>query len=72
MFLAQEPRSLTTWNSIVESDDPAACLYKRMRTNSAFIAKGQFVHDLALRIENGDAFECPAYLADAIAAALDR
>jgi len=44
----------------------------RSGPNSAFIAKGQFAHDLALSIENGDTFECPTYLADAIAAALDK
>lgn len=72
VFLAQKPRSTSVWNAIVESEAPAEAFYKRLRSNSAFIAKGQFAHDLALSIENGDTFECPAYLADAIAAALDQ
>lgn len=72
VFLAQKPRSTSAWNAIVASEDPPDAFYKRLRSNSAFIAKGQFAHDLALSIENGDTFECPTYLADAIAAALDQ
>jgi putative ATP-dependent endonuclease of OLD family len=72
VFVAQKPRSTSVWEAIVESDNPAESLYKRLRSNSAFIAKGQFAHDLAISIENGDPFECPTYLADAIAAALDQ
>ncbi len=72
VFVAQKPRSTSVWEAIVESDNPAESLYKRLRSNSAFIAKGQFAHDLAISIENGDPFECPTYLAEAIAAALDQ
>ncbi len=72
VFLAQKPRSTSTWNSFVESADPAAAFHQRIRSNSGFIAKGQFAHDLAVRVEKGAAFTCPAYLAGAIEAALGQ
>jgi putative ATP-dependent endonuclease of the OLD family len=70
VFLAQKPRSAATWQSFVDSAVPAEALYQRLRTSSKFISKGQFAHDLALRISTGAAFVSPAYLADGIKAAL--
>jgi putative ATP-dependent endonuclease of OLD family len=72
VFLAQKPRSKARWQSFVDAADPAAAFYQRLRASSGFIAKGQFAHDLAVRIEQGATFTCPIYLARAIEAALDR
>lgn len=72
VFLAQKPRSKSRWKAFVEADDPAAALYQRLRSTAGFIAKGQFAHDLALRIEDGEEFKCPGYLADAIETALGQ
>ncbi|MCZ2111112.1 MAG: AAA family ATPase [Dehalococcoidia bacterium] len=72
VFLAQKPRSNSRWKAFVEADDPAAALYQRLRSTAGFIAKGQFAHDLALRIEDGEEFKCPSYLADAIETALGQ
>lgn len=70
VFLAQKPRSARTWQSFIDSPIPEEALYQRLRTSSNFISKGQFAHDLALRITSGAAFVSPAYLADGIRAAL--
>lgn len=70
VFLAQKPRSAPTWQLFVDSAVPAEALYQRLRTSSKFISKGQFAHDLALRISAGATFVSPAYLADGITAAL--
>lgn len=72
VFLAQKPRSKSRWQSFVDAPDPAAAFYQRLRATSGFIAKGQFAHDLAARIEQGAGFACPPYLSGAIEAALDQ
>lgn len=69
-FIGQKPRSHGTWTAILESDHPAEDLYRRMRRNKKLIAKGEFAHQLALAIADGQPFECPPYLADALNAAL--
>lgn len=69
-FMAQKPRSQGTWEAIVNSADPSAELYGRMQKNKKFIAKGEFAHDLALSIADGQPFECPPYLAGALVEAL--
>ena len=71
VFLAQKPRSVSAWQSFVDSPEPAAVFYRRLRSDSKFIAKGQFAHDLGLRIGSGEPFKCPAYLQQAIEAALE-
>jgi putative ATP-dependent endonuclease of OLD family len=70
VFLAQKPRSKSRWQSFVDAADPAEAFYQRLRSSSAFLTKGQFAHDLAAEIEDGSVFNCPAYLAGAIEAAL--
>jgi putative ATP-dependent endonuclease of OLD family len=72
VFLAQKPRSKSRWQSFVDAPDPAAAFYQRLRATSGFIAKGQFAHDLAAKIEQGAGFACPPYLSGAIEAALDQ
>lgn len=69
-FLAQKPRSTQTWSAIIEADDPAEDLYRRMKKNRKFLSKGEFAHQLALYIADGRDFECPIYLADAVHEAL--
>jgi putative ATP-dependent endonuclease of OLD family len=66
-FIAQKPRSTSTWTELVTADSPAEAMYRKLRTNSKFLAKGQFAHDLASILRSGSSsFECPGYLADAI------
>lgn len=72
VFLAQRPRSTSLWQSFVEAGDPADAFYRRLRSSPGFIAKGQFAHDLAARIEHGSVFSCPKYLSGAIEAALGQ
>ncbi|MCB1258451.1 MAG: AAA family ATPase [Microthrixaceae bacterium] len=70
-FLSQKPRSTPTWNSFIESEDPAEAFYRRLRGNSRFLAKGQFAHELAVKIGDGAPFKCPEYLAEAIKTAIE-
>ena len=42
-----------------------------MKKNRKFLAKGEFAHRLALEIADGNPFECPSYLADALSEALE-
>lgn len=44
--------------------------YLKLRKHKKFIGKGEFAHDVALAIENGETFEAPQYLADAICGVL--
>lgn len=71
VFLAQKPRSAPTWKSFIDSDDPAGAFYRHLRGKSRFIAKGQFAHDLALRVSRGTPFKCPPYLESAIKTAIE-
>lgn len=67
-FTAQKPssKSLRTWQSIVESDDPAQAFYVKLRNIKKFISKGQFAHDFAARLTEASGYHCPEYLANAI------
>jgi putative ATP-dependent endonuclease of OLD family len=66
-FIAQKPKSASTWTALVTADNPAEAMYRKLRTNSKFLAKGQFAHDLAAILRSdGSSFQCPEYLADAI------
>jgi putative ATP-dependent endonuclease of OLD family len=65
-FLAQKPRSQTTWQSIVDDDNSALAFYTKLRKVQKFIGKGQFAHDVALGLRKPDSFKCPEYLERAI------
>jgi putative ATP-dependent endonuclease of OLD family len=69
-FLAQKPRSKQKWQSFTDSTNPAAAFYEALHSNRQFIAKGQFAHDVAERISDGAAFQCPEYLKAALYAAI--
>lgn len=70
-FLAQKPQSEAIWNSLAQSDSPAEAFYRRLRSHSRFISKGEFAHDVARLLEAGETFCCPSYLKEAIESALD-
>jgi putative ATP-dependent endonuclease of OLD family len=61
----QHPRS-GEWQQIETGDDPAKALYRKLRKSKKFISKGEFAHDVALAIRDGQAFKVPAYLETAI------
>lgn len=65
-FLSQKPRSEKTWQSIIDSNNPAQALYDRVRGQSRFLGKGEFAHDVAKLISSGSCFVCPAYLRSAL------
>ncbi len=65
----QHPRS-RQWRQIEADVDPAKALYRRLRKNKKFISKGEFAHDIALAIQDGQQFTVPAYLQEAITSAL--
>lgn len=61
-YLAQHPRSEAKWNRIVTSAEPDAEMYRQMKAQKKFLAKGQFAHDVAFHLSEGEAFACPTYL----------
>jgi putative ATP-dependent endonuclease of OLD family len=61
----QHPRS-KKWQPIEADDDPAKALYRSLRKSKKFISKGEFAHDVALAIQDGQPFKVPAYLEAAI------
>jgi len=61
-YLAQHPRSEAKWSRIVKSAGPTTELYRYMKTQKWFLAKGQFAHDIAFQLSEGEPFDCPAYL----------
>jgi putative ATP-dependent endonuclease of the OLD family len=65
-YLAQHPRSEAKWQALVESADPAGALYAQLRATKRLLAKGQFAHDVARQIADGEEFVCPEYLDTAI------
>lgn len=71
-YLKQHPRSADKWQAIVDADDPALELYRKLAQDNRFIAKGEFAHDLALAIRDGEEFTVPQYLRTAITAALKQ
>ena len=65
-FLRQKPRSGKAWAEIAEADDPAQAFYSQLRRSKRLISKGEFAHDVAQLIADGEPFTCPAYLEEAI------
>jgi putative ATP-dependent endonuclease of OLD family len=60
------------WQQVETADDRARTLYQKLRTKKKFISKGEFAHDIALAIQDGQQFTVPAYLREAIASALEE
>ncbi|MER0485137.1 hypothetical protein ABR737_43630 [Streptomyces sp. Edi2] len=59
-FLKQRPRSQKKWREILSEERGRAWgLYLKLRKHKKFISKGEFAHDVALAIENGDASQAP-------------
>jgi putative ATP-dependent endonuclease of OLD family len=66
-FIDQKPRSANTWSALVGSPSPAEAMYRKLRKNKKFLAKGQFAHDVAHHLRTtSHSFQCPDYLAEAI------
>jgi putative ATP-dependent endonuclease of OLD family len=67
----QHPRS-KQWQQVEAADDRAKALYRKLRKTKKFISKGEFAHDIALAIQDGQQFTIPAYLREAITSALEE
>lgn len=65
-YLAQHSRSSARWDAVVDSPDPAAAMYEALRKTTRLLAKGQFAHDVARQVADGEPFVCPDYLDAAI------
>jgi putative ATP-dependent endonuclease of the OLD family len=70
-YLEQHPKSDAKWDEIATAKNPAAALHDRLRSEKAFIGKGEFAHNLAMRILEGSTFQPPAYIVEAVRCALD-
>ena len=70
-YLSQHPRSHAKWQRIVDAANPARALYQELRRDKDFISKGEFAHEVALAVRDNEAFVVPAYLREAITAALN-
>jgi len=67
----QHPRS-KQWQQVETADDRAKALYQKLRKKKKFISKGEFAHDIALAIQDGQQFTVPAYLREAIASVVEE
>ncbi|MFD5560178.1 ATP-dependent nuclease [Kitasatospora griseola] len=66
-YLAQHKRSQKHWEAITAADEPALAFYKKLRDKKKpFISKGEFAHDIALLLQDGEPFTVPDYLRGAI------
>lgn len=70
-YRSQHPRS-KQWQEIEAADDPAKVMYQKLRKSKKFISKGEFAHDIALAIQDGQPFTVPAYLREAIVSVLQE
>jgi putative ATP-dependent endonuclease of OLD family len=70
-YKSQHPRS-KQWALIEAANDPAKALYQKLRKRKKFISKGEFAHDIALLVQDGQLFTVPAYLREAITSALEE
>jgi putative ATP-dependent endonuclease of OLD family len=66
----QHPRS-KQWQQVEMADDRAKALFQKLRKIKKFISKGEFAHDIALAIQDGQQFTVPAYLREAIASVVE-
>jgi putative ATP-dependent endonuclease of OLD family len=69
-YLRQHPRSEHKWNEITAAANPAEALYRKLGDDKRFISKGEFAHDVALAIQDGQEFAVPSYLRQAITCVL--
>jgi putative ATP-dependent endonuclease of the OLD family len=69
-YRSQHPRS-KQWQEIEAAADPAKALYQKLRKSKKFISKGEFAHDVALAIRDGQPFTVPAYLREAITSVVE-
>jgi putative ATP-dependent endonuclease of the OLD family len=69
-YRSQHPRS-QQWQQIEAAADPAKALYQKLRKSKKFISKGEFAHDVALAIQDGQPFVVPDYLREAITTVLN-
>lgn len=70
-YLAQHPRSQKHWDEIMEAADPAFAFYVKLSNKKTkFIGKGEFAHDVALAVQQGEPFTVPDYLHRAIERAM--
>ena len=67
----QHPRSRQS-QQVETANDRAKALYQKLRNNKKFISKGEFAHDIALAIQDGQQFTVPVYLREAITSALEE
>ena len=65
-FLRQKPRSTKRWAQIASSPTPAMAFYRALRKKGRFIGKGEFAHDIALLLAEGEEFVCPGYIREAL------
>jgi putative ATP-dependent endonuclease of OLD family len=70
-YLKQHPRSEQKWNEIAAAPNPAEALYRKLGDDKRFLSKGEFAHDVALAIQDGQNFAVPPYLRRAIISVLD-
>lgn len=67
VFLKLKPRSLSTWEAFEGSADPSGAFYRKLKSSSNYLQKGEFAHEVALRIRLTETmFTCPLYLESAI------
>jgi putative ATP-dependent endonuclease of OLD family len=71
-YLKQHPRSAARWDEIAGDANPAEALYRKLGEDKRFISKGEFAHDVAISIQQGEAFAVPAYLRNAIIGVLSE
>ncbi|WP_405861079.1 AAA family ATPase [Streptomyces sp. NBC_01515] len=70
-YLSQHPKSQKHWDDIMANEkSPTWGFYLKLRKKN-FMSKGQFAHDVALSIEDKEAFKVPDYLAEAIRGVLE-
>lgn len=71
-YLKQHSRSAAKWDEIVGDANPPEALYRKLSDDKRFISKGEFAHDVAIAIQQGEAFAVPAYLRNAITGVLSE
>ncbi|MBT2401128.1 ATP-dependent endonuclease [Streptomyces sp. ISL-100] len=69
-YLKQRKRSKGNWAAIMADADPATAFYRKLRKSKKFISKGEFAHDVANAIEDGQPFKAPDYLRAAVLSVL--
>lgn len=72
-YLAQHKNSKKKWDRFTTSAaSPAEGFYRELRADSKLISKGEFAHDIALRVVDEETvFTVPDYLAQAIHASIE-